>query len=249
MIRLHALLAAATLTVTSLVASGCDRRCGDDDEDQDADAQADDDDKCLPEDTDTDTDTDTDGDGGGTSDGNTFPTSITPLVLVLDGGPVRYQEGVADTFRLDARVPTTTAWPTAATPWLVLDRDGDGRIGDGGELFGSMTPLAAGGRAQDGFEALRELDANADGVIDARDPAYVALAAWADDGDRRSSAGELTSLAELGVTAIDLGYRVDRRCDGRGNCEIERSTITVADALGRAREAAIVDVHLAVVDR
>ena len=34
MIRLHALLAAATLTVTSLVASGCDRRCGDDDEDR-----------------------------------------------------------------------------------------------------------------------------------------------------------------------------------------------------------------------
>ena len=62
-------------------------------------------------------------------------------------------------------------WPMANTPWLALDRDGNGAIEDGSELFGSGTRLASGARARNGFEALRELDSNGDGVVSHETPA------------------------------------------------------------------------------
>jgi hypothetical protein len=139
-----------------------------------------------------------------------------------------------------------TDWPTARTPWLALDRDGSGRIEDGSELFGSMTVLSSGHRARQGFEALRELDANGDGRITAEDPAFASLVVWSDrDGDRVSSSSELASLGALGVVSIDLAYTVEPRCDARGNCEVERASFRYVDASGLERRGAIVDVHLA----
>ncbi|MEZ4451230.1 MAG: hypothetical protein R3B09_17255 [Nannocystaceae bacterium] len=168
----------------------------------------------------------------------------TPLVLAFDGATVRYHH-TRDAFDLGAPAKVSTDWPTAATPWLVLDRDGDRRIADGRELFGSMTPLAAGGAASNGFQALAELDTNGDGRIDAADPAWSSLELWWDhDGDRRSDAGELRSLAAHGVEALSLGYRVDRRCDARGNCEVERASFLYRDAGGDQRIGEVVDVHL-----
>jgi hypothetical protein len=65
--------------------------------------------------------------------------------------------------------------------------------------------LANGQKAADGYAALRELDANADGVLDASDAAFANLRVWRDlDQDGNSDAGELFSLAELGVSQIGL---------------------------------------------
>ena len=137
-------------------------------------------------------------------------------------------------------------WPSAATPWLVLDRDGNGFIEDGSELFGSGTRLASGRRALNGFEALRELDSNGDGVISSTDDAWSELKAWSDaDGDRVGADLELQGLAEFGLQRIELDYRVDRVCDARGNCEVERAAFVFVDASGRERQGEVVDVHLA----
>lgn len=168
----------------------------------------------------------------------------TPLVLAFAGEPVTLGEEPGH-FELGQGALATTDWPAAATPWLVLDRDGDGRISDGRELFGSYTRLSSGERARHGFEALAELDANRDGRLDARDPAWAELRLWADaDRDRATSPGELTALADRGVEAIDLGYTSEPRCDARGNCEVERGALLWRDARGCARRGAVVDVHL-----
>ena len=168
----------------------------------------------------------------------------TPLVLSFDGAPVTVAAS-AGAFDLDGTMSVVTDWPTATTPWLTLDRNGNGAVDDGSELFGSMTVLAGGTRAANGFVALAELDANGDGRITPEDPAWSSLRLWSDrNGDRASSAGELASLDARGVTAIDLGYTSVPRCDTRRNCEIERATFPWVDAAGVGHTGAVVDVHL-----
>ncbi|WP_129574248.1 MULTISPECIES: calcium-binding protein [Sorangium] len=169
----------------------------------------------------------------------------TPLVLSFDQRPVEYLTAMNGAFDLSGLGATiATDWPTAATPWLALDRDGNGAIDGGAELFGSATVLASGARADNGFTALRELDSDGDGRITARDEAWSRLVLWSDrDANRASSAGELEPLASRGLVAIELSYGRDRRCDGRGNCEIERAAFTFSEGAA-TRTGAVVDVHL-----
>ena len=170
----------------------------------------------------------------------------TPLVLSFDGAPVRYTSAMHGSFDLTgAGMTIASDWPTAATPWLVLDRDGNGSIDDGGELFGSATRLASGAFAGNGFAALAELDDNGDGRISPADDAWAALAVWRDnDSSRSSTPGELEPLTETRLLWIDLAYTVSPRCDDRGNCERERARFGYRDG-DVTREGAIVDVHLA----
>jgi hypothetical protein len=170
--------------------------------------------------------------------------STTPLVLSFDGAPVEYVTSGLP-FDLGPQCAATD-WPAAATPWLALDRDRSGAIDGGHELFGSATRLRTGARADNGFAALAELDADGDGRISAADPGFADLVVWSDaDGDRRSGGLELQPLAAFGLVAIDLQYAAMRRCDGRSNCEVERAAFVYTDALGRARTGEVVDVHLA----
>jgi hypothetical protein len=167
----------------------------------------------------------------------------TPLVISFDDRPVEFAASSA-TFELYPGDATMTVdWPTAATPWLALDRDGDGAITSGAELFGDATVLPSGARARNGFEALAALDANGDGKIDRADPQFASLLLWADrDGDRRSSPGELVPASTV-IDSISLGYRFAGRCDARGNCEGERANVTWHDA-GGPKTGAVVDVYL-----
>lgn len=166
----------------------------------------------------------------------------TPLVLSFDGAPVRFAQTVGR-FALSPGDPVATDWPTAATPWLALDRDGDGQITSGAELFGSSTELPDGAAARHGFDALATLDANRDGRLDAADPEFGALLLWADrDGDRRSAPDELSPASAI-VESISLAYRFDARCDARLNCEGERAALRWRDG-DRIREGAVVDVYL-----
>jgi hypothetical protein len=170
----------------------------------------------------------------------------TPLVLSFDGARVEYLTNRDATFDIDGTRSQVTDWPTAKTPWLALDRNDSGTIDDGSELFGSMTVLSSGRRAKNGFEALRELDADGDGRITPADPGFARLLVWADhDGDRRASAGELAPAASWQILSIDLAYGSDRRCDARWNCEVERAFFQYRDANGVVRTSEVVDVHLA----
>jgi hypothetical protein len=159
----------------------------------------------------------------------------TPLVVAFDNQAVQFTPASAG---------QVTDWPTAITPWLALDRDGDGAITSGAELFGDATVLADGTTAKGGFHALSALDANGDGKIDRADPMFASLVLWADhDGDRTSSARELSPASRV-IDSIDVGYRMEPRCDARLNCEREKSIVRYRDAGGAPREGSVVDVYL-----
>lgn len=167
-------------------------------------------------------------------------TESTPLVLAFDDAPVQFGRG---TFALWPGLPMQLAWPSAHTPWLALDRNGNGLIDDGGELFGSGTMMPNGEFANNGFAALAVFDANHDSIIDARDPIFAQLQTWADDGDQHTQPQELRSVAEF-VERIELDYRIERRCATDGSCEVERAGIIWRDSNGESSAGAVIDVHL-----
>jgi len=165
----------------------------------------------------------------------------TPLVVSFDEAPVAFEASRA-AFAFQPGVPVTSDFPSAKTPWIALDRDGDGAITSGAELFGDATVLPDGSTATNGFAALAALDANGDGVIDRHDPRFAQLVLWADrDGDRKSSPAELRPLAEI-IISIPLDHEIVPRCV-RGNCEGERGVMTWGER-GQPRTGAVIDVYL-----
>lgn len=180
------------------------------------------------------------GSGSGGSGGG-GDTSGTPLVLAFDERPVLFEAATGPSrFDISGGGCFAPDWPGLDTPWLALDRDGDGFVRDGGELFGSGSRLADGTLARDGFAALAELDADHDGAFTPRDPTWARVVLWTDvNGDRLGQPGEQVPLSGAGVEAIDLGVWVDERCDARGNCERERSRFVSSRGGG-----SVVDVHL-----
>jgi hypothetical protein len=168
-------------------------------------------------------------------------TTMTPLVVSFDGAPIEYTQGTRFAFE---GTPTATDWPTAATPWLALDRNGDGAITSGAELFGNHTVLPDGSVARDGFEALAALDANHDGRIDKDDPAFARLVLWADrDRDGRSSPDELAP-ASATLVSISLAAQPVHDCDARDNCAGLVATLRWRDGRGIEHTGKVVDVYL-----
>jgi hypothetical protein len=174
-------------------------------------------------------------------------TESTPLVLRFDRQPVRYAPSSSVGFDIDGEgVCDSFDWPMPETPWLALDRDGNGAIDAGSELFGSGTILSGGERARNGFAALAELDSDGDGSISSADARWDELLLWGDhDGDRVGSGLELQRLSSEGLVRIDLDYAIDKLCDLRGNCEVEKARFVFSSATGELSEGEVVDVHLA----
>jgi Ca2+-binding RTX toxin-like protein len=175
----------------------------------------------------------------------TTPPRRDPLAIDLDGDGIETvgipSSGDPVLFDHDADgVKTGTGWLKGDDAWLVLDRDGNGSIESGRELFGvdtmvtvteSLVPGAAQQtyrrNARSGFEALATLDANHDGVFNASDAGYAQVRLWQDlNQDGVSQNNELAMLADKGIASIALNGSASSTNLGNGNTVTANATVT-----------------------
>jgi len=126
---------------------------------------------------------------------------VDPLVLNFTGTAAQLTDQ-RFAFDLDANGDQEQInFVTSGSGFLVFDRNQDGKVNNGSELFGPTSG--------DGFQELAALDGDGNGWIDENDAAFEQLQLWS-----RDSAGQdkLQSLAAAGVGAISLS-RVDTPFD------------------------------------
>ena len=115
-------------------------------------------------------------------------------------------------------VKTATGWVKSDDAFLVFDRNNNGLIDNGRELFGDSTQLYAGGLAADGFAALAQEDTNADGLVNAADANWTKLKLWRDlNQDGISQSNELLTLASQNITALKVAKTANSQTLGNGN--------------------------------
>lgn len=176
------------------------------------------------------------------------PSCGSPIVLDLERNGFSFS-GTDDmvTFDIDADGELESLTWTEPSSWdgfLVLDRDGNGTIDSGAELFGNHT-VQPETDDPNGFLALRvfdsvELGGNADGWISAGDAIYDELRVWVDENhDGMSQAIELLSMESAGIGGIQLNYVRSGRRDPEGNL---LRWISFVDFTDGVRRLAAVDV-------
>ena len=171
----------------------------------------------------------------GCYDGNCY----TPVLIdTLGNGFQLTSPSNGVVFNVIPSFPLRIAWttPNSDDAWLVLDRNGNGSIDSGEELFGNATPQPnpPAGVDKNGFLALAEYDlpangGNADGKISQSDANFTSLRLWLDTNHNGiSEPSELSRLPERGIAVIELNYRESKRTDEHGNAFRYRAKVNDA---------------------
>jgi hypothetical protein len=162
---------------------------------------------------------------GGGGDQPDVISGCSPIIIDLTGSGFDLTDAAHGVLFdiANTGVPIQIAWTANANnAFLVLDRDGNGSITSGAELFGNFTSQPS-SSSPNGFLALAVYDdpangGNGDGIIDARDQIFSKLRLWVDaNHDGICQPGELHPLPDLGVYAISLDYSLSGHTDSFGN--------------------------------
>jgi hypothetical protein len=120
--------------------------------------------------------------------------AVDPLIINYDGPSADFKD-TTFIFDLDADgAGDEIAMLGSGSGYLAVDRNGDGKVNDGSELFGPSTG--------DGFAELRSLDSDGNDWIDSGDPAFENIRIWTRDS---SGASRLFALGQKDIGAIYVG--------------------------------------------
>lgn len=173
----------------------------------------------------------------------------SPIVVDLKGDGVHLgPKGVGVNFDVNADgFDNFVQWVRAGgdEAFLALDKNRNGLVDDGSELFGVGTQMPDGSNAVNGFVALAPYDSpqmggNDDGLISDADPIWTELSVWLDkNADGIATAREMHRPWDLGLKSFETIPKARRMRDAAGNALPYRAW---ARRVGK-KKVAMVDVY------